>query len=102
MNIFATSEISHEKIWTWLRKWNLKRETESLLIPAQNNAIRTNYVKSKIDKIQQKSKCALCGDRDKTINHVISESSKLAQKYQSVESNPLGVVQKLKFDHTNK
>ena len=29
---------------------NLKRETESLLIAAQNNAIRTNYIKEKIDK----------------------------------------------------
>ena len=36
-----TSEISHEKTWTWLRKGNLKRETESLLIAVQNNAIRT-------------------------------------------------------------
>ena len=27
-----TSDISHEKTWTWLKKGNLKRETESLLI----------------------------------------------------------------------
>ena len=31
--------ISHEKTWTWLRKGNLKRETLSLLIAAQDNAI---------------------------------------------------------------
>ena len=35
------SVISHEKTWTWLRKGNLKRETESLQIAAVNNAIRT-------------------------------------------------------------
>ena len=45
-----TSEISHEKTWIWLKKGNLKKETESLLKAAQNNAIRTNYVKVKIDK----------------------------------------------------
>ena len=44
---------AHEKTWTWLRKGNLKRETESLIIAAQNNAIRTNYIKAKIDKTQQ-------------------------------------------------
>ena len=33
-------EISHEKIWTRLRKGNLKRET--LLIVAQNNANNNN------------------------------------------------------------
>ena len=31
--------ISHQKTWTWLRKGNFKRETESFLIAAQNNAI---------------------------------------------------------------
>ena len=48
-----TSETSHAKTWTRLRKRNLKRETESLLIAVQNNAIRTNYVKAKIDKTQK-------------------------------------------------
>ena len=37
------TKISHAKIWTWLRKGNFKRETESLSIAAQNNTIRTNY-----------------------------------------------------------
>ena len=33
------NNISHQKTWTWLRKGNLKRETESLLISAQKNSI---------------------------------------------------------------
>ena len=61
-------------------KGKLKRETESLLLATQNNAIRTNYVKVKIDKIQQISKCRSCGERDLTIHHRIIEFSKLAQK----------------------
>ena len=55
--------ISHDKTWTWLRKGNFKRETESLLIAAQNSAIRTNHIKVRPDKTQQNSKCRLCGDR---------------------------------------
>ena len=74
------NNISHDKTWTWLRKGNLKRETESLLMAAQNSAIRTNHLKARIDKTQQNSKCRLCGDRDETINHITSECSKLAQK----------------------
>ena len=31
----------------------LKKETESLLTAAQNNAIRTNYIKAKIDNMLQ-------------------------------------------------
>ena len=75
-----TNNISHQKTWTWLRKGNLKRETESLLIAAQDNAIRTNYIKARMDKTQQNSKYRLCSDRDETINHIISECSKLARK----------------------
>ena len=51
------------------KKKTVKRETEFLLIAAQNNAIRTNHIKARIDKTQQNSKCRLCGDRDETINH---------------------------------
>ena len=50
-----TNEISHtQKNWIWLKKGNLKRETWSLLIATQNNAIRTNYIKARIDKTQQR------------------------------------------------
>ena len=102
------NNISHDKTWTWLRKGNFKRETESLLIATQNNAIRTNQIHPRIDKTQQNSKCRLCGDRDKTINHIISECSKLAQKEYKTRHDWVGKVihwemcKKFKFDHTNK
>ena len=99
---------SHQKTWTWLRKGNFKRETESLQIAAQHNAIRTNHIKARINKTQQNSKWRLCGDRDETINHIISECSKLAQKEYKVRHDWVGKVihwemcRKFKFDHTNK
>ena len=86
------NNISLEKTWMWLRKGNLKRETESLLIAARNNAIRTNHIKARIDKMQQNSICKLCGDRDKTINHIISECSKLAQKEYKTRHDWVGKV----------
>ena len=60
---------------TWIRKGNLQREIGSLLIAAQNNTVRTNDIKTKIDKTQQKN-----SDRNETDNHIISEFSKFAQK----------------------
>ena len=72
--------MSSGKTCTWLKKGNLKREIESLIIAAQNNPIRTNYVESKTDKMQETYSCILCGDRDETTNHIISKCSKLAQK----------------------
>ena len=52
-----TGEIGSEKIYTWLIKGNLKRETESFLIAVQDNAIRINYIKAKIDNTQLNRKC---------------------------------------------
>ena len=69
--------ISLDKTWTWLRKGNFKRETESLLTAAQNNPVRTNHIKARIDKTQQNSKCRLRSNRDETLNQIISERSKL-------------------------
>ena len=71
-------EISHEKTWTWLRKGNLNSESESLLTAAEN-AIRTNYIKAKIENMQQNSKCRFCGDRNEitNVNHIL-EFSRLA------------------------
>ena len=102
------NNISRNKTWTWLRKGNFKRETESLLMAAQNSAIRTNHIKARIDKTQQDSKCSLSSDRDETINHIISECSKLAQKEYKVRHDWAGKVihwemcKKFKYDHANK
>ena len=90
------------------KKGNLKKETESLFIAAQNNAIRTNNIKTRIDKMKQKSKCRLCGDRDETVNPKVSECSKLARKEYQTRYNWVGTVihwelrEKFKFDYTNK
>ena len=100
--------ISHEKTSTWLRKGNLKREAGSLLITAQDDAIRTNHIKARIDTTQQNSKCRLYGDRDETINHIISEWSKLTLREYKTRHDLVGKVihwemcKKFKIDHTNK
>ena len=102
------NNISHEKTWMWQRKGNFMREIESLLIAAQNNAVRSNHIKARIDKTQQNSKCRLCDDRDETTNHLISECNKLAQKEYKIRHDRVGKViywekcKKFKFVHTNK
>ena len=58
--------------------------------------------------MRQNSKCRLCGHRDETINHIISECSKLAQKeYKTIHDWVCKVIhwemcKKLKFGPTNK
>ena len=86
------NNISHQITWTWQRKGNLKREIESLLIAAQDKAIENNHIKARIDKTQQNNNCRLCGDRDETTNHMISECSKLAQKEYKARHDWVGKV----------
>ena len=74
----------------------------------QNNAVRTNHIKARIDKTQQNRKSRLCGDSDETINHIISKCSKLAQKEYKARHDWVDKVihskmcKKFKFDHANK
>ena len=92
----------------WLRKGNLKRETISSNRCKKNNAKRNNHIKTRTDKMQLNSWCWLYGDRDKTINHIISECSNLAEKeYKTRHDWVCKVIhwklcKKFKFDHTNK
>ena len=39
-----------EERWLWLRNTGIKREMESLIMAAQEQAIRTNVIKAKIVK----------------------------------------------------
>ena len=93
---------SHTRCLDMAKKGHLKRETESLQIAAQNNAIRTNYVKAKIDKTQQNSKFWLHIDRDEMINLIISKCSELVQKefdqaQLDGEDDPLGIVEEIEI-----
>ena len=67
-----------EDWWGWLKKRCFKRTTEALTMVAQEQAIRTNNIKAKIDKTQENSKCRMCGKAKESVNHVLSECCKLA------------------------
>ena len=57
----------------------MKREIESLIAAAQDQSIRTNLVKTKIDKSQGDSLCRVCRKVDESVDHIVSGCSKLAQ-----------------------
>ena len=52
-----TKEVRSDQCWAWLQNGDLKRERESLIVAAQNQNIRTNLVKARIDKYQGDSLC---------------------------------------------
>ena len=44
-----------------MRNGTLKRETEDLVSAAQEQVIRTNVIKEKINKSQEQTKCRIVG-----------------------------------------
>ena len=52
--------ISEEDMFLWLMKGDLKAETESEIVAAQDQALPTKYYVTKILNTETDSKCRLC------------------------------------------
>ena len=61
-------KVDKDIYWQWLSKSNLKIRTEALLCAAQEQAIRTNYIKHHIDKTSESTLCRLRGKKVKVCN----------------------------------
>ena len=68
-----------EKSWEWLEKCHLKKSNEGLIMAAQSQPLRTNAIKTKIDKTKIDLSCRLRKKNDETVNHLLSECLKLGQ-----------------------
>ena len=72
-----TKEIRSEESWMWLQRGTLKRETESLITSAQEQALRTNQ-RAKIEKDGTSPLCRMCKQADETVSHIVSGCSKMS------------------------
>ena len=76
-----------------MKKGNLKRETERLIMAAQDQAIHANWVKANIDKVQASALCQVCCKQDETISYVRSECKQLAQnEYRKWRHNKIATI----------
>ena len=57
----------------------LKKKTNGLLVAAQDQAFRTNSIRVKIVKQEGSPLCRLCGNKEETVDHLVSSCSKIAQ-----------------------
>ena len=62
--------VDTEQSYRWLKSGDIKEETESTIVAAQDQAVSTNYFKNKILKDETESKCRLCKQHDETIDHL--------------------------------
>ena len=54
-----TEDVRDKLSWDWLRKGDLKKETEGLITAAQDQSLRTNLIKAEIDKQEVSPSCRM-------------------------------------------
>jgi hypothetical protein len=64
--------ISEEDTFLWLSKGDLKAETESEIVAAQDQTRQTKYYPTKILQTEKYSKCRLCNQFEETVDHIMS------------------------------
>ena len=74
----ATEEAAGKQRWDWLQKGELKKETESTILAAQDQALATNWRRNMREK-EISPLCRLCKEYNETVAHIVSECPRLAQ-----------------------
>ena len=74
-----TNQCDHRLQWSWLCRSNLDKETEGFVMAAQEQALATNVVKSRIHQLPVSPLCRLCHSCDETVDHLTSSCSYIAQ-----------------------
>ena len=72
--------ISEEDTFLWLSKGDLKAETGSEIVAAQDQTLQTKYYATKMFNKETDSKCRLCQQFCETIDHIMSACPILAKE----------------------
>jgi hypothetical protein len=71
--------VDKEYYYRWLKFGDIKGETESTIVAAQDQAISTNYFKINILKQKIECRCRLCKEYEETTDHLTSGCPILAK-----------------------
>ena len=66
--------------WTWLRVGDLKKETESLITAAQDQALRAHVIKANIEYQSLSALDRMCGKCLENVEHIVCGYRKLTQR----------------------
>ena len=78
-NELNSGKINKRESWAWLSNGDLKKGTEALICAAQEQTLRTNYLKFHIDKTIKLPLCRLRRKIGESISHTVCGCSAIAQ-----------------------
>ena len=89
----AIDDVRGSESWEWLKRSDLKKETEGMIMTAQEQALRTRSIRKVIDKEKISRMCRMCGRREETVAHIVSECKKLVQnEYKNWRHDKVGAI----------
>ena len=74
-----TKDLSSNDTCHWLQRGELKKETDGMIMAAQDQAQEQDTFKEPLMELTISLKCRKCSQKDKTINHIASGCPALAQ-----------------------
>ena len=75
------SGVADERSWQWLKAGYLTKATEGFISAAQEQALRTRWVRATIDgEADVDPKCRVCGEWPETVTHLVGGCGELAKK----------------------
>ncbi|KAL1447369.1 hypothetical protein WDU94_013907 [Cyamophila willieti] len=79
-NIEESNTLDKSKCFDWLKLGKVKSETESFILSAQDQCLRTKYYEKHILKTSNDDKCRLCKTQPEHITHIVSGCEILAKQ----------------------
>jgi hypothetical protein len=64
--------VDEEQSYLWMKRGDIKGETESTIVAAQDQAVGTNYFKRTILKEEIEIRCRLSKEYEETVDHLTS------------------------------
>jgi hypothetical protein len=86
------TEVSKQKVenFEWLRKGKLKKQTEAIIMAAQEESLRLKHIKTIIDHTINDPLCRACGQFNETVQHVTCGCPCLAKSDYIERHNRMG------------
>ena len=74
-------DVADERSWQWLNGGYLTKATEGFILAAQEQALRTRWVRATIDGVADVDPmCRVCGQYQETVTHLVGGCGELAKK----------------------
>ena len=73
--------------WQWLRSRYIKKNTEAIITSAQDQTLRTSWIKANIDGADCSSICKVCHSVNDSAMHIASRCKQLAKQRYMIRQN---------------